>query len=119
MERTAPGGWSTGRAVEMTDALAAPLAVLGLLLSEPGWDLHWEHHPTHFWLVMLTAAVAAVLAYATGDAAVRRGDARVLHVSLTFLSSSGFLLLHALATPGVLVVDPNPGFVLATPVGVA
>ena len=50
---------------------------------------------------------------------MRRGDARVLFVSLAFLSSAGFLALHALATPGVLLAMPNPGFVVATPVGLA
>ena len=100
-------------------ALALPIAGLVLLLGRPGADLHWEHHPSHFWLVLGTAAVSSVLAYATGAAAVRRGDARVLFVSLAFLSSAGFLALHALATPGVLLATPNPGFVVATPVGLA
>ncbi len=100
-------------------ALALPLAGLALLLWQPELDLAWEHHPTHFWLVLGTAAVSALLAYAMGVAALRRGDARVLFVSLTFLSSAGFLGLHALATPGVLLDEPNPGFVVATPVGLA
>jgi class 3 adenylate cyclase len=39
-------------------------------------------------------------------------------VSLTFLSAAGFLGLHALATPGVLLAEPNAGFVIATPVGI-
>ena len=86
---------------------------------QPRLDLQWEHHPSHFWLVLGTAAVSSVLAYATGVAAVRRGDARVLFVSLAFLSSAGFLGLHALATPGVLLAAPNQGFAVATPVGLA
>jgi class 3 adenylate cyclase len=99
--------------------LLIPLAGLVLLLQAPRLDVHWEHHPAHFWLVLLTAALSAVLAYATGAAAVRRGDARVLFVSLAFLSAAGFLGLHALATPKVLLDTPNAGFTLATPVGVA
>jgi adenylate cyclase len=99
--------------------LAVPLAGFALLLAQPQLDVAWEHHPSHFWLVLGTAATSAVLAYATGTEAVRRGDARVLYVSLAFLSSAGFLGLHALATPGVLVADANPGFVIATPVGIA
>ncbi|MFG1908415.1 adenylate/guanylate cyclase domain-containing protein [Kribbella sp. NPDC048928] len=99
--------------------LLIPLAGLVLLLRAPRLDVHWEHHPAHFWLVLLTAALSAVLAYATGAAAVRRGDARVLFVSLAFLSAAGFLGLHALATPKVLLDTPNAGFTLATPVGVA
>ncbi|HEY9339025.1 MAG TPA: adenylate/guanylate cyclase domain-containing protein [Kribbella sp.] len=99
--------------------LIIPLAGLILLLQRPQLDVHFEHHPTHFWLVLLTAALSAVLAYTTGAAAVRRGDARVLFVSLAFLSAAGFLGLHALATPKVLLDTPNAGFTLATPVGVA
>jgi len=100
-------------------ALFLPLAGLALLLRRPQLDLHWEHHPSHFWLVLVTAALSAVLAYATGTAALRRGDARVLLVSLGFLAAAGFLGLHALATPGVLLAAPNAGFVIATPVGIA
>jgi adenylate cyclase len=99
--------------------LALPLLGLVLLLRRPDLDLRWEHHPSHFWLVLLTALVAAVLAYATGEAAGRRGDARLLYVCLAFLSSAGFLALHALATPGVLLAKSNTGFLIATPVGVA
>jgi class 3 adenylate cyclase len=99
--------------------LLIPLAGLVLLRRAPRLDVHWEHHPAHFWLVLLTATLGAVLAYATGAAAVRRGDARVLLVSLAFLSAAGFLGLHALATPKVLLDTPNAGFTLATPVGVA
>jgi class 3 adenylate cyclase len=99
--------------------LLVPLAGLALLRREPQLDLHWEHHPAHFWLVLLTAGLSAVLAYLTGAAALRRGDARVLFVSLAFLSAAGFLGLHALATPKVLLETANAGFTLATPVGVA
>ncbi|WP_109471568.1 adenylate/guanylate cyclase domain-containing protein [Ornithinimicrobium cavernae] len=109
-----------GRAVVATAvALALPVAGLALLLGVPRLDLHWGHQPTHFWLVLGTAAVSAVLAYATGEAAGRRGDARLSHVSLAFLASAGFLGLHALATPGILLAASNVGFVVATPVGVA
>jgi class 3 adenylate cyclase len=99
--------------------LAVPLLGLFLLLSQPKLDLRWEHHPAHFWLVLITAVLSAILAYATGEAAGRRGDARLLYVSLAFLSSAGFLALHALATPGVLLAKSNTGFLIATPVGVA
>jgi class 3 adenylate cyclase len=99
-------------------ALAVPLIGLGLVLQQPDLDLRWENHPAHFWLVLGTAVVSAVLAYATGEAAGRRGDARLFYVSLAFLSSAGFLALHALATPGVVLGTSNAGFAVATPVGV-
>ena len=79
--------------------------------------MRWEDHPAHFWLVVAGALAGASLALATGEAASRRGDARLMLISLAFLSGGGFLALHALATPGVLLDGPNQGFVLATPVG--
>jgi adenylate cyclase len=97
--------------------LALPLLALALLLAAPETDGHWEHQPAHFWLVLVTAGLNAVLAYATGVAARKRGDWRVHVVSLAFLAASGFLALHALATPKVLLEASNLGFVVATPVG--
>ncbi len=51
------------------------------------------------------------------EAARRRGDARLFLVGLAFLVAAGFLGLHALATPGVLLEGKNAGFTIATPVG--
>jgi adenylate cyclase len=97
--------------------LALPVAGLFLLLVAPGTDAHLEHQPTHFWLVLGTALVNVVLGLAASEAARRRGDARAALVSLAFLSSAGYLALHALATPGSVVEGKNTGFVVATPVG--
>ena len=101
----------------MAFVLPLPLAGLALLLAQPPLDLEWQHHPSHFWLVLLTALFSVGLAYVTNVAAGRRRDARLVLVSLAFLSSAGFLGLHALATPGVLLSHPNTGFTIATPVG--
>ncbi|MBV9452751.1 MAG: hypothetical protein JOZ19_01315 [Rubrobacter sp.] len=94
-----------------------PLLGLWLLLWQPALDIQWEHHPAHFWLVLGAALVTGVLAFATGEAAHRRGDARLFLISLAFLVSAGFLGLHALATPGVLLEGHNAGFEIATPIG--
>jgi adenylate cyclase len=67
--------------------------------------------------VLAAGVVSAALAYATGDAARHRRDARLFLVSLALLASAGFLAVHALATPGVLLAGPNAGFVIAVPVG--
>ena len=98
-------------------ALSLPLAGLILVLAAPSADVHWEHHPSHFWLVLGTAAMSTTLAFATSGIALRRADARLFLVSLSFLAAAGFLALHALATPGVLLEGPNEGFTIATPVG--
>ncbi len=98
-------------------AVALPLAGLALLLAEPGLDSRWEHHPSHFWLVLVVAAVNTALGLAMSEAGRRRGDARIFLVGLSFLAAAGFLGLHALATPGVLLERGNAGFTIATPVG--
>ena len=97
--------------------LALPLLGLVLLLAVPSVDVMWEHHPSHFLLVLAVALINVALALVASDAAHRRADARLFLVSLALITSSGFLALHALATPGVLLDHPNSGFVVATPIG--
>jgi adenylate cyclase len=96
--------------------VALPLALLALLLARPAVDAIWENHQAHFWIVLAAAATATVLGYSVTVAARSRRDARLLLISFAFIASSGFLGLHALATPGVLL-GPNAGFELATPAG--
>lgn len=97
--------------------LALPVLGIGLLLVVPSIDGRWSHNPSHLWVVLAAAVLTGALAYATGVAAERRSDARVALVSLAFLTCSGFLGLHALATPRVLLDGANAGFIIATPVG--
>ena len=97
--------------------LALPLAGLVLLLAVPSIDVEWEHHPSHFLLVLVVALINVALALVASEAARRRADARLFLVSLALIASSGFLALHALATPEVLLDHPNSGFVIATPIG--
>ena len=59
------------------------------------------------------------LALVVDRAAQRHEDPRLLLVGLGFLAAALFFVLHALATPGVLLDSRNGGFALATPVGLA
>jgi adenylate cyclase len=104
------------RAAVWIAAVAVPLLLLAILLARPEIDERWENNPAHFWLVLAAAATATALGYAVSVAARRRRDARLFLISLAFIASSGFLGLHALATPGVLL-GKNAGFELATPIG--
>jgi class 3 adenylate cyclase/uncharacterized membrane protein len=99
--------------------LALPVLVLWLLLAQPHLDVVWEHRPSHFWLVVAVAAVSVALSFQVLRAARLREDARLLLIGNAFMLAAGFLLLHALATPGVIVGQPNSGFEIATPVGLA
>jgi serine phosphatase RsbU (regulator of sigma subunit) len=105
------------RSTWLLAGLALPLLGLWMLRAQPRLDVHMEHHPGHFWLVTGVAAINVVLGVAVGEAARRHRDARLLLVSTTFVASAGFLGLHALATPQVLLAGRTPGFVIATPVG--
>ncbi len=123
LRSTTAGGTGTiglvGHAWPLVAALALPILGLGLLLGWPELDIRLEHQPSHFWLVLLTAALSVALALVTNEVAARHADARAVLVSLAFLISAGFLGLHALATPGVLLPQSNTGFFVATPVGLA
>ncbi|WP_405142372.1 adenylate/guanylate cyclase domain-containing protein [Sphaerisporangium sp. NBC_01403] len=98
--------------------LAVPLAGLWLLLAYPDrLNIRWEHPPSHFLLIVAVAGVNVALGALISQAATRRGDARLLLVSLVFLSSAGFFLLHGLATPTVILDQGSYGFDIGQPVG--
>lgn len=105
------------RAVVWAFHIGFPLLVLQLLVGRPSFDLRWEDHQAHFWLVLVAAGTNAILGFRMAEDARRRVDARLFLVAMAFLCSSGFLALHALATPNVLLHGANAGFVIATPVG--
>jgi adenylate cyclase len=98
-------------------ALAVPLVVVLILRAAPKLDVHWEVDPVHFWIVLGAGVANGALAIAISEAGRRRRDARLLLIGLAFLVSAGFLGLHALATPNVVVDGGSAGFVLATPIG--
>jgi class 3 adenylate cyclase len=113
--RTGSGAWA--RVAAWTFHIALPALLLWLLIARPQLDLRWENHAAHFGLVLGTALLNVVLGVLMAGAAGRRSDPRLLLVAWAFLIAAGFLGLHALATPEVLVDQPSAGFVLATPVG--
>lgn len=97
--------------------MSLPLLGLWLLIARPAFDVRWEDHRAHFWLVAGVAAVSLGLAARINEQARARSDARLFLVSLAFIAASGFLALHALTTPGVLVHHANLGFTMAAPIG--
>ena len=99
--------------------LAGALPLIGLvsLLLRSQLDPHWENPKLHFVVFAAVGSLAFALAFVAGEAATRRGDARVLLISLAFLATGGFLGLHAIGTPGVLFTGELSGFKVAIPVG--
>jgi len=104
-------------AAAWTVASSLPLVGLVSLFMRQQLDPRWSTPRLHFVLFLAVGLAALVLAYAAGEAAERRGDARVFLLSLAFLATGGFLALHALGTPGVLLARYFPGFAIAIPVG--
>ncbi len=126
MSSTGNSGAAGGRARRWSDrvvpvgwVLAAllPLVGLGSLLLRSHLDPDLTNPRLHFVLFLTVGALVAGLAYATGDSADRRGDARVLLLSLAFLATGEFLLLHAVGTTGILFIEERAGFHVAIPVG--
>jgi class 3 adenylate cyclase len=99
--------------------VALPLLGLWLLYTQPGADVRWENHHAHFVLVLGMSAISVGLALQIGREAVRRDDARLLLIAQSFGLSAGFLAVHAVATPAVVVDGRNAAFDLALPVGLA
>jgi class 3 adenylate cyclase len=107
------------RAVVVLLVLAAALPMIGLasLLLRSQLDPHIENYPLHFVVFGIVGAVAFGLGYAAGEAANRRGDARVLLLSLAFMATGGFLWLHAIGTQSILFSGEHAGFQVSIPVG--
>jgi adenylate cyclase len=108
-----------GSLVATAWVVAALLPLVGLvsLLARSKLDPGWTNTRVHFVLFLSVATVDFVLSYAAADAARRRGDARVLLISLAFLATGGFLGLHGLGTPGILFTAEHAGFKVAVPIG--
>jgi len=107
------------RAGAIAELLAVALPLIGLisLLLRSQLDPHFENYRVHFVLFGVVGTIAFVLGFAAGEAANRRGDARVLLLSLAFMATGGFMGLHALGTRGVLFSGDHAGFKVAIPVG--
>ena len=107
------------RAGAIAQLLAVALPLIGLvsLLLRSQLDPHFENYQVHFVLFGVVGTIAFVLGFAAGEAANRRGDARVLLLSLAFMATGGFMGLHALGTQGVLFSGDHSGFKVAIPVG--
>ena len=98
---------------------AAALPIIGFvsLLLRRQLDPHIEDYQAHFVGFGIVGVVAFALGYTAGEAAKRRGDARVLLLSLAFMATGGFLGLHAFGTQQVLFSREYSGFMVAIPVG--
>jgi adenylate cyclase len=99
--------------------VAAVLPLVGLisLIEYKRLDPGWANPRLHFVLFLTVGLVASALAVGAGEAARRRGDARVLLISLAFLTTGGFMALHALGTQTILFSSEYAGFQVAIPVG--
>jgi class 3 adenylate cyclase len=106
-------GWS----VVWVAACSLPLVGLVSLLLRSSLDPDLTNAKVHFVLFLSVAVVDFALASSTAEAARRRGDARVVLISVAFLATGCFLGLHAIGTQGILFAQDLAGFKVAIPVG--
>ena len=103
----------------MAWTLAALLPLVGFvsLLLRSHLDPTWNNHRVHFVVFLAIGGAVVALAYAAGEAADRRGDARVFLLSVAFFATGGFVALHAVGTPGILLSQDLSGFKVAISAG--
>ena len=118
-EQTARQRRTRTAALVLIGLVAAALPLIGLvsLLLRSQLDPHIENYRLHFVVFGIVGAVAFGLGYTAGEAANRRGDARVLLLSLAFMATGGFMWLHAVGTPTILFSQTHSGFQVAIPMG--
>ena len=92
-------------ALLLAGALALPAAALGVLGTHEADDLY----VTHLVAVGATMLVATVAAILLTRAGTRRGDVRAVAVGTAFAAMAALLLVHALATPEVLLGEDDTG----------
>lgn len=97
--------------------LVLPMLGLWLLLGQSHLNIEWHHNPSHFWMILSVAALNVMLGALISEASRRRQDARLFLVSMVFLSSAGFFLLHGLATPQIILPLGSLGFDVGQQVG--
>jgi hypothetical protein len=117
--RGRPGKRFSALIVRTAWIVASALPLVGLVsrFLRRHLDPAWVTPRLHFSLFFLVGSGAMGLAYFAGQAADRRGDARVFLLSLAFLATGGFLAVHAIGTPGILLNNEIPGFEVAIPAG--
>ena len=97
--------------------LVLPLLGLWLLLAQDHLNIMWEHHSSHFFMIIAVAGINVALGTLISEASRRRQDARLFLVSMVFLSSAGFFFLHGMATPQIILPTGSVGFDLGQQVG--
>src|SRR5829696_3734986 len=110
------GGRALVVAAWVLAALLPLVGFLSLILREQ-LDPNLNNPELHFLLFLAVGAGLLIIAYDAGESAERRGDARVLLISLAFLATGVFLMLHSFGTAGVLFEQERAGFKIAIPVG--
>ncbi len=110
------------RLVTMLAACAALVALPIALLVLFGREHMHLSSTFHFWAVTLSALLATIASLTLTVVGVRRRDARTILVGTAFSAMAGLLLIHGLASPGVIIDAYGPSALsgaITLPVGAA
>lgn len=84
-----------------------PMVLFVALRLIPEVDFLLDAPTMHFYIVTFTSFTALVGALFVASAVEDRADTRITFTTMAFVAIAAFFLLHALATPGVLLPGPN------------
>lgn len=87
--------------------VVGPLVVFLLLRYVPGWDISFPATVLHFYAGSFVSFVGLVAALFVASAARLPSDARTGFIALAFVAIAAIFLLHALATPGVMMTGES------------
>lgn len=90
--------------------VALPGGILGWLLANPRNNLLLFVPNEHFVIVTTVALLALVVALLVARVTLEVAHYRAFFFALGFMAMAGFFVVHALATPGVLVDPSTPGY---------
>ncbi|OXM14088.1 HD-GYP domain-containing protein [Paenibacillus herberti] len=82
--------------------LLLPLGLFQSMRMTEGLNPYLQSPVMHFYMVSTVAFLALVLASALGYAGIRLRNLGISFLSLAFISMTGLLMLHGLATPGFI-----------------
>src|SRR3954453_16681981 len=95
-----PGPRARSSAAIAVGVIACALLLVGLVsvLLRSQLDPHFESYRAHFVVFGLVGGIAFALGLGAGAAGEVRADPRVLLLSLVFMATGAFMLLHAVGT---------------------
>lgn len=117
--KRAGGGLAIKTVVVTAAALVPPLVLLQWLLSNPQQNVTFHVLTEHVVIVTNVSVVSLAAGTLLARAAIQIRQGSMLLSALAFTAMAGFFVVHALATPGLIIHSPPIGPYGSTVIGVS